>query len=70
MVVAGDATHAAHPFMLLTIEAALTEMWRRLAVEAAHAPNPDDLVRLVAREAALRPVRMRHYADLVRLALA
>lgn len=62
MVAAADPTPAAHAFMQLTIEAALAEIWRRIAASGR-------FDRLALREAGLRPIRMRMQAGMVALAL-
>lgn len=58
MLAAKDPTPAADAFMRLTAEAALAEIWRRIAATGRHD-------RLAAREARLRPIRLRHHADMV-----
>ena len=69
MLAAPDPTVAAHAFMLLTAEAAMAAVWRRLAEVAGQAPDPARLAHLAAREAAVHPIRLHHQADLVALAL-
>lgn len=63
MLAAADPLAAAHAFMLLSAEAALAEIWRRMAATGR-------FDRLAAREAAVRPIRMRHHAAMVALALS
>ncbi|UFM64131.1 acyl-CoA dehydrogenase family protein [Paracoccus sp. MA] len=70
MQAAPDPAGAAHAFMLLTIEAAMAAVWQRLNEVAELAPNPARLTHLCARQTALHPIRLRHQADLVALALA
>ncbi|REG45937.1 acyl-CoA dehydrogenase [Paracoccus versutus] len=69
MLAAPDPAVAAHAFMLLTIEAAMAVVWQRLAGAARQASDPDRIARLANWEAALHPIRLRHHADLVALAL-
>jgi len=70
MQAAPDPARAAHAFMLLTIEAAMAAVWQRLNEVAELAPDPARLTHLCARQTALHPIRLRHQADLVALALA
>lgn len=62
MLAAADPLPAADAFMRLTAEAALAEVWRRIAASG----RCDGLA---AREAGQRPIRMRHHAAMVALAL-
>lgn len=70
MVAAPDPTAAAQPFMLLTAEAALAAIWTNIARQADKASDPARIRHLAARETALHPIRLRHQADLVALALS
>lgn len=69
MLAADDPAAAADAFMRLTVEAALAVIWHRLAAVADRAPDPARLKALATRQAALHPIRLRHHADLVALAL-
>lgn len=63
VLAAPDPLPAADAFMRLTAEAALAEIWRRIA-------RTGRFDRLAAREAGLRPIRMRYHAEMVTFALS
>ncbi len=69
MLAAPDAAKAAHAFMLLTVDAALSAVWLRLERNAAHAPDPERLLRLARLQRAVLPARLRYHADLMAIAL-
>lgn len=69
MLTAKDPLSAAHAFMLLSAEAALAVIWRRIGQSALHTQDPDRIAHLATREAAAHPLRMHHHAALVSLAL-
>ncbi|HEY0212113.1 MAG TPA: acyl-CoA dehydrogenase family protein [Paenirhodobacter sp.] len=70
MLAAPDPTPAAHAFMLLTSQAALAVIWRRLQAVATDAPDPATLTRLARYQAAAQPMTLRYLADRVALDLA
>lgn len=70
MTEAPDPAIAAHPSMLLTVEAAMAGIWRKLGERADKAPDPTRIGHLASRKAALHPIHLRHCAALVSRALA
>ena len=70
MLAAPDAAKAAHAFMLLTVDAALSAVWLRLERNAAHAPDPERLLHLARLQRAVLPARLRYHGELLAIALA